>query len=186
MDFDQKLLDGLQSQDQLPVVRIYSWSAPAVTYGRLQELKPVQDKYPGIECVRRPTGGKAVLHGSDLTMSVIALNEHLAEGETSVRRAYTGIVESVRRALTATGTFTQPGTSNRTSSHSVGCFESAAECDLVETKSGLKLVGCAQRRTKCGSIIQVSIPNHQNDWNLLAEIRNNLEVQLNVSCWVSR
>lgn len=56
-------------------VRTYSWSPPAISLGRLQRADAQLDlcrlKADGIDWIRRPTGGRAVLHASDITYSCI-------------------------------------------------------------------------------------------------------------------
>lgn len=56
-----------------PVLRLYRWSPPALSLGRFQPAGDVDHarcRALGVEVVRRPTGGKALLHGGDLTYAV--------------------------------------------------------------------------------------------------------------------
>lgn len=56
-----------------PVLRLYTWSRPALSLGRFQPDDDVDRDTcaaRGVEVVRRPTGGKALLHGADLTYAV--------------------------------------------------------------------------------------------------------------------
>jgi len=63
-----------------PTIRFYQWSPPAVSLGYFQDLKKEIDidvcKNLGIDIVRRPTGGKAVLHDKELTYSFIIRESH--------------------------------------------------------------------------------------------------------------
>jgi len=63
-----------------PTIRFYQWSPPAVSLGYFQDLKKEIDvdvcKNLGIDIVRRPTGGKAVLHDKELTYSFIIKENH--------------------------------------------------------------------------------------------------------------
>ena len=63
-----------------PTIRFYQWSPPAVSLGYFQDLKKEIDvdvcKNLGIDIVRRPTGGKAVLHDKELTYSFIIRENH--------------------------------------------------------------------------------------------------------------
>jgi lipoate-protein ligase A len=63
-----------------PTIRLYQWSPPAVSLGYFQDLKKEIDvdncKNLGIDIVRRPTGGKAVLHDKELTYSFIIRENH--------------------------------------------------------------------------------------------------------------
>lgn len=56
-----------------PALRVYRWSRPALSLGRFQPETDVDDAACarfGVEIVRRPTGGRALLHGGDLTYAV--------------------------------------------------------------------------------------------------------------------
>ena len=56
-----------------PVLRLYRWSPPALSLGRFQPETDVDVdacRGLGVEVVRRPTGGRALLHGGDLTYAV--------------------------------------------------------------------------------------------------------------------
>ena len=63
-----------------PTIRFYQWSPPAVSLGYFQDLKKEIDvdacKNLGVDIVRRPTGGKAVLHDKELTYSFIIRENH--------------------------------------------------------------------------------------------------------------
>jgi len=63
-----------------PTIRFYQWSPPAVSLGYFQDLQKEIDvdtcKNLGIDIVRRPTGGKAVLHDKELTYSFIIRENH--------------------------------------------------------------------------------------------------------------
>jgi lipoate-protein ligase A len=56
-----------------PALRLYRWDPPALSLGRFQPEQDVDDAACdrlGVEVVRRPTGGRALLHGGDLTYAV--------------------------------------------------------------------------------------------------------------------
>jgi len=72
MAADVDLLDAVVAGGP-PVLRLYRWLAPALTLGRFQADADVDAPACarlGVEVVRRPTGGKALLHGGDLTYAV--------------------------------------------------------------------------------------------------------------------
>lgn len=91
---DEALLDEVAAGAP-PALRIYRWRRPALTLGRFQPDDHVDRATCdalGVEVARRPTGGRALLHGADLTYavaltrpsdvrdSVDALYAHLARG----------------------------------------------------------------------------------------------------------
>jgi lipoate-protein ligase A len=72
MDADLACLDEVAAGAP-PVLRFYRWSGPALSLGRFQPEDDVDRDacwQRGVEVVRRPTGGRALLHGADLTYAV--------------------------------------------------------------------------------------------------------------------
>jgi lipoate-protein ligase A len=71
---DVAMLEAFQRGEIPPTLRVYQWASPALTYGVNQQLPPrLVDACNalGIPMLRRPTGGKAVLHGHDLTVGLV-------------------------------------------------------------------------------------------------------------------
>ncbi len=82
MRFDMELAKKLQLGGILPTLRVYGWKPWAVSLGYNQKKDDVHpDKCSefGFDIVRRPTGGRAILHANELTYSVVMP----AEGKTS-------------------------------------------------------------------------------------------------------
>jgi lipoate-protein ligase A len=85
-----------------PTVRIYSWAEPCYTIGYLQrisQLKPALRRQPECKCVRRLTGGRAFLHGGDLSYSlIVSLADTLlpANVMASYERISSGVIEGLR------------------------------------------------------------------------------------------
>jgi len=74
MHADVALLDEVAAGAP-PALRLYRWQPPALSLGRFQDVADVDHdacSARGVEVVRRPTGGRALLHGADLTYAVIA------------------------------------------------------------------------------------------------------------------
>lgn len=72
MAADLALLDGVAAGGP-PALRLYRWRPPALSIGRFQPEADVDGPACarlGVEVVRRPTGGRALLHGADLTYAV--------------------------------------------------------------------------------------------------------------------
>jgi lipoate-protein ligase A len=72
MAADLALLDATDA-DGTPRLRLYRWRPPALSLGRFQpadDVDTVACARLGVEVVRRPTGGRALLHGGDLTYAV--------------------------------------------------------------------------------------------------------------------
>ncbi|HDP36310.1 MAG TPA: lipoate--protein ligase family protein [Candidatus Atribacteria bacterium] len=89
-----------------PTIRFYQWSPPAVSLGYFQDLKKEIDvitcKNMGIDIVRRPTGGKAVLHDKELTYSFIIREDHPLVND-SILETYKKISGGMIRGLSYLG-----------------------------------------------------------------------------------
>ncbi|MBC7261388.1 MAG: lipoate--protein ligase family protein [Chloroflexi bacterium] len=85
-----------------PTVRIYSWDSPFCTVGYLQcisQLKPLLSQSSGCKYVRRLTGGKACLHGGDLSYSlIVSMSDTLIPASVldSYERISSGVIEGLR------------------------------------------------------------------------------------------
>jgi lipoyl(octanoyl) transferase len=128
------------------VLRIYRWRQPTLSFGRNQA---VRDRYDpealgplGIGVVRRPTGGREVLHDRELTYAVVLPVDELGSVRTLYRLVNEGLLEGLRSldvaaALSPSGGRTPPLESG-------ACFLEPAGGE-VEV-DGRKIVGSAQRR----------------------------------------
>jgi len=89
-----------------PTIRFYQWSPPAVSLGYFQDLKKEIDvdacQHLGIDIVRRPTGGKAVLHDKELTYSFIIKENHPLVND-SILETYKKISGGIIRGLSYLG-----------------------------------------------------------------------------------
>lgn len=161
MAVDVALLSSIsEGQQDVPVVRLYQWDRPSVSIGRLQPEEPVRRLYPALPCIRRPTGGRAVLHGQDLTVSVVARTGWLpGESGKTVLSSYRLLMAGLVTALADAGQEARFGTELACGiSGSINCFDSVAGCDLVDARTGRKLVGSAQRRAGDAFLQQMSLP----------------------------
>jgi lipoate-protein ligase A len=110
MAIDQAIL-GLHANGKAPpTLRLYQWTPPAVSLGYCQ-TKHTLDleacRHLGIDVVRRPSGGQAVLHSGDLTYSVIAGTE---DGiPAAVSAAYRLIAEGLLNGFSRLGLDVQMG-----------------------------------------------------------------------------
>jgi len=146
MAIDQALLESVAA-GAMPVLRFYGWRPPCVSLGRNQ---PSRDAYDpgaaasaGVDIVRRPTGGGAVLHDRELTYS-IAVPVGLLGGP---RETYVRVHQALAAGLRILGIDAQvaphvPRHRMTSPSHGV-CFQAAAPGEILA--NGRKLVGSAQR-----------------------------------------
>jgi lipoate-protein ligase A len=149
MALDEVLLDECRE----PLLRIYRWERPAVSFGYFGKYAPVAAAWPGREIVRRMTGGGVVQHGLDLTYSLI-VPEGQPFAARSPRDVYRTVHETIGTLLDSGGE-TAALASAATSGGTGVCFESPAEFDLVA--HGKKIAGAALRRTRHGLLLQGSI-----------------------------
>jgi lipoate-protein ligase A len=135
------------------VFSVYSWSRPTLSFGRNQPASGLYDldriRAAGIDVVRRPTGGRAILHDREVTYSVTAPLEDAAP----LRETYSRINRILQDGLNRLGVAVVPASSSaRAAVPSVRpCFETPAEGELVA--QGGKLVGSAQYRDD-GALLQ--------------------------------
>jgi lipoate-protein ligase A len=135
------------------VFSVYSWSRPTLSFGRNQPASGLYDldriRAAGIDVVRRPTGGRAILHNREVTYSVTAPLEENAP----LRETYSRINRILQNGLSRLGVPVVPAkSSERAAAPSVRpCFDTPAEGELV-TQGG-KLVGSAQYRDD-GALLQ--------------------------------
>ena len=135
------------------VLRVYTWSAPTLSLGRHQSARghvnPDVATDLGVSLVRRPTGGRALLHHREVTYSVTAA---LARDD-SVRTWYVSINTVLLRALRALGVNAETAVvSGRTPlPATASCFVRPDEGEI--TVGGRKLVGSALLRQE-GALLQ--------------------------------
>ena len=162
MALDAALLEALRNgESTLPIIRVYHWDRPSVSFGRLQSEAAVENYYPNLPRIRRPTGGRAVLHGEDLTITAALLASHLPlHCQPGVLGVYRQILAGVIMGLGRVGVATQFGSGEPSNSHrkSVNCFDLIDGCDLIDTRTGDKILGSAQRREGEAILQQMSLP----------------------------
>ncbi len=178
MEYDVALAGKLQRGEILPTLRLYGWKPWAVSLGYNQTEKDINEKKCseyGFDIVRRPTGGRAILHANELTYSVVMA----ADG-----KGITEIYSFISKALVAGLSKICPEVSYETSQpnfqslykkqESIPCFSASARYEVQI--NGKKLVGSAQRRFSSQDLPEVVLqhgsillgPEHK----LLAEILN--------------
>ncbi|MGR3207327.1 lipoate--protein ligase family protein [Bacillus glycinifermentans] len=164
-DFNMALDEALlywHSQKQIPpTIRFYGWNPATLSVGYFQNIEKEIDleavKKHGLGFVRRPTGGRGVLHDEELTYSVIVSEDHPDMPQT-VTEAYRVISEGILEGFRELGLdayFAIPRTEKEKQSlknpRSSVCFDAPSWYELVV--EGRKVAGSAQTRQK-GVILQ--------------------------------
>lgn len=161
MALDEALLDWHGSGKIPPVIRFYGWNPPSLSVGYFQNIEKEINleavREHGLGFVRRPTGGRGVLHEHELTYSVIVTEEHPNMPKT-VTEAYRVISEGILQGFLKLGLeayFAVPKTSDERDAlknpRSAVCFDAPSWYELVV--EGRKVAGSAQTRQK-GVILQ--------------------------------
>ncbi|CAM3804402.1 biotin/lipoate A/B protein ligase family protein [Mesobacillus zeae] len=161
MALDEALLDWHSNGLIPPVIRFYGWDPPTLSIGYFQKYEKEIDMEAvdrhGLGFVRRPTGGRGVLHEHELTYSVIVTEEHSRMPKT-VTEAYRVISEGILKGFRNLGLeayFAVPRTEEEKSAlkspRSSVCFDAPSWYELVV--EGRKVAGSAQTRQK-GVILQ--------------------------------
>jgi lipoate-protein ligase A len=153
MATDEALVHSVASGRSAPTVRLFGWKPAAVSFGYAQkigrEIDVNEATRQGIDIVRRPTGGRAVLHWNELTYSVIVPADHPIMGGniSAVYRAVSECLVAGLRILDIDANL-EPGRSPTPSPSGKDltspCFSSTSQYEI--TLGGKKLVGSAQRR----------------------------------------
>jgi lipoate-protein ligase A len=159
MAIDEAILWAVAEGESLPTLRFFGWEPSCLSIGYSQSMEGEVDvdrcREAGIDIVRRPTGGRAILHADELTYSVVApqTEPRVAGGVVeSYRRLSAGLVAGLRSlglAVAQVETADDKG-------ESAACFDAPSSYEI--TVSGKKLVGSAQVRKKRVVLQHGSLP----------------------------
>src|SRR5256885_14289827 len=143
----------LQSTSTTPVLRFYSWSEPAASFGYFQKHKEIERLTRLRPLVRRPTGGGLVPHDRDWTYSLVFPPTSPWYGLRAIQ-SYQRAHAWIQKAFVQAGV-TAELAPKAIPSPSGQCFVGAEQFDVLWKDQ--KIAGAAQRRTKQGLLIQGSI-----------------------------
>jgi len=143
---DAALLEQHRAGDD-PVLRVYRWDPPAVTLGYNQDLAAFDAAAvaaAGFGLVRRPTGGRAILHAEELTYAVVGTSPGPLFG-SSLHETYMTINAALLAFLRGLGIEADISTGEtREQMRDLVCFKSAGRHEV--SVAGRKIIGSAQRR----------------------------------------
>ncbi len=168
MAVDLALLDHARRTGDA-TLRVYAWGAPTLSFGRNERARDRYDRArleaSGVATVRRPTGGRALLHHREVTYSVTA-----RLGEVSPSDAYRAINALLAAALERIGVAVEvaaPAT-RMLRPDGAACFAQPSAGELVV--GGAKLVGSAQV-IEGGALLQHGSILLDDDQQLIAALR---------------
>jgi lipoate-protein ligase A len=149
-------------------LRWYDWVSPTVSLGAFQEYGEWQRArcLAGLPVVRRPSGGGAILHGSDLTYAIAVDRGHPAAERP--RLLYDAVHGAAVAVLAGIGLYAgRISVEDRTQSERFLCFHRRSEGDVVA--GDCKVLGSAQRRhrravVQHGSLLIGAASDLVRDW----------------------
>lgn len=155
MAVDEAILYALAQGNGQPTLRFYQWEPACLSLGYNQQFSDIDFEACGrlgYTWVRRPTGGRAILHTDELTYSVVTTTEdpRVAGGVVeSYRSLSKGLLHGLKH-LGATAVQAQ-GNMPKNPEQGTACFDTPSHYEV--TLNGKKLVGSAQVRRK-GMVLQ--------------------------------
>ncbi len=179
MRLDERLLD----QALEPVARRYVWDPPAVSLGKFQRLpgETAGDDWTagawaarrtarppaGLDVVRRPTGGRAVLHGAGFEWSFALVLPLRVLGSQSLQASYRFVNDAFASALGRGGVALDPAREVPYQRSGL-CFATALRHDLLV--GGEKVVAVAQARRGANVLVHGSVLERRPPLALVAEL----------------
>ncbi len=152
MALDDALMENAATTGQ-PVLRFYSWTEPAATFGYSQPYAEVEKVTLLRPLIRRPTGGGLVPHDADWTYSLAFPPDHWWY-ELKAVDSYRLVHEWLRDAFAIINVSSEVAPCCRKEIPGQ-CFLGWEQYDLL--RNGRKIAGAAQRRSKSGLLIQGSV-----------------------------
>jgi lipoate-protein ligase A len=157
MALDGHLLSLGENEVGEGFLRFYTWTRPTLSLGHLEPADVVDSdraRLDGVDIVRRPTGGRVVMHGDDLTYAIV-LPVRSGKNLSSVYREISdSIVEGIGR--TGVKLDLERGTPGKSDVRQKPCFASVSRYEI--TYRGRKVVGSAQRIGRSAVLQHGSIP----------------------------
>lgn len=162
MAVDDAILSSVIDAASLPTLRFYQWAPICLSLGRNQKLAEVDlpaCTAAGVDIVRRPTGGRSILHADELTYSV-SLSQTDPRAKGGIVEGYRRLSEGLLAGLHCLGlsAVQSAGQAEPGGRSTAVCFESPSDYEI--TVAGRKLVGSAQWRIRGGVLQHGSLPLH--------------------------
>jgi lipoate-protein ligase A len=131
-------------ETQLPILRLYQWNVPTLSLGYFQPYSGRSSHEPSLTspCVRRSSGGGALLHDNEWTYSVAVPSGMFADTE----RLYALFHESFCECLADWGIEATRWGKAPIDSDEFLCFQRRSSADVIV--AGRKIMGSAQRRRR--------------------------------------
>ena len=163
MAVDEALFrEAEEGRSPSPVLRLYGWSPACLSIGFHQRIEDTSEEgyctTAGFDVVRRPTGGKAVLHDDEVTYSVVGRQDLPPFAHLGLVETYGLIAQALAEALRSLGL--DVALSERTPAVAPAggapCFLVPSEREI--TVGGRKVVGSAQKRGRRAFLQHGAVP----------------------------
>jgi len=145
-------LDEALLRAGVETLRLYAWDPPGLSLGFFQRAAEFSCP-PGFRLVRRPTGGGAIAHVGELTISWIGRRRRVDEAYETINALVAEAVRTLEIEVTA-------GADEPEAAPAGLCFDSHTRYDLLA--GGKKLFGSAQRRGKNHFLLHGSLVLEKN------------------------
>lgn len=159
MAVDEAILEQVGLGKSLPVLRLYAWDPPCLSLGYAQPVNQVdlsRLSRLGWDLVRRPTGGRSILHTDELTYAVIGPHDE-PRLAGSVLESYRRLAEALLLSLQQLSLPAQADPEAAAGdTRGPVCFEVPSNYEI--TVNGKKLIGSAQARRKEGVLQHGTLP----------------------------
>jgi lipoate-protein ligase A len=162
MAVDEAILEFTAQGISPPTLRLYSWSPACLSLGYAQTIEDVdlvKLKKNGWDIVRRPTGGRAILHMNELTYSICGMSSN-SKLAGSVLESYRRLSQALIRALQIIDINADlpklAAKQDSIKTQNPVCFEMPSNYEI--TFAGKKLIGSAQARKNSGVLQHGTLP----------------------------
>lgn len=173
MAIDEALFNSACSSG-VPVLRLYGWAPATVSLGFAQRSAEALDfgemTRRHVAWVRRPTGGRAVLHDMEVTYSVSVPESDPLYG-MGLEASYEWLCQPIVSALRSLQVLAELAPHGSSGFSSASCFTAPGTTDILAHRR--KIVGSAQMRTRQGFLQHGSIILKNDLGKLFAVIRTN-------------
>jgi lipoate-protein ligase A len=180
MAVDEAILESVSTRSNQPTLRLYAWYPFCLSLGHAQSVQEVDLPFinkAGWGLVRRPTGGRAILHADELTYSICAplSDPHIQGG---VIESYRNISACLLLALEKVGVIADSKPKDVEQKHLAKdpiCFQYPSDYEI--TFGGKKLIGSAQARRAEGLLQHGSIPLFGDLTRIIAALNFDSDLQ---------
>ncbi len=159
MALDDHLLHSARPGDE-PILHLWRWDRPTISLGYAQApslLNMKRIEVAGLRVIRRPTGGKAVLHGADISYACVVPRPY-RDWDDGLKPPYIFVARTMSRALRAAGVPCGPPTESirvERGGDGASCGSEVHPHELVASRE--KVLGSAQKRVRGGILMQGTI-----------------------------